>query len=316
MSSQRPLLVVNPNAGGGKAKKVFPEIQPIVERALGAVDVAFTERGGHGIELARRGADEGRPLVVAVGGDGTMNEVVNGVLNAGADARARTAVGFIGQGTGGDFRRTLGIEHRLDRYLEALASGKTRSVDAGKVRYVGTDGKEAERWFVNILSAGMGGLVDRYVADASRLLGPTAAYYGASLRALATIERGRLAASITADGETRDETIATYMIAVCNGRFFGSGMQIAPMAAVDDGKLEVIAIGGNKLALLGLSRAVYSGEHLGRAGTRHFACQRIALTLENAADAADTFLIDCDGEPIGGLPLSIEVVPGALTLRA
>lgn len=314
MSDQRPLLVVNPNAGGGKAKKVFPEIKPVVERALGPVDVVFTERGGHGIALARAAAEEGRSLVVAVGGDGTMNEVASGVLSAGVGAR--TAVGFIGQGTGGDFRRTLGIEHRLDRYVDALAKGTTRAVDAGKVRYVDAAGREAERYFINILSAGMGGLVDRYVADASRLLGPTAAYYGASLRALMTIERGRLRAEVTAGGETRQESISTHMIAICNGRYFGSGMQIAPMAAVDDGKLEVIAIGGNKLALLGLSRAVYSGEHLGRAGTRHFACQRISLTLENAADAAATFLIDCDGEPIGGLPLTVEVLPGALTLRA
>lgn len=316
----RPLLVVNPNAGGGKARRVFPELQPVIDRALGECDVVFTERSGHAIELARDAAAEGRELVVAIGGDGTLNEVANGVLIAqrdGARARARgAAVGFIGQGTGGDFRRSLGIEHRLDRYLEALASGRTRTIDVGKIRYVDTAGKQAERFFVNILSAGMGGLVDRYVAEGSRLLGPTVAYYAASLRALGAIERGRINAKVTRAGAEREERLATYMLAICNGGFFGSGMNIAPMAKVDDGRFEVVCVGGGKLDILTLSRAVYAGAHLGRAGTVHFPCERIALALENARDAGATFLLDCDGEPIGGLPIEVELVPSALTLRA
>lgn len=322
-SGQLPLLIVNPNAGGGKARRVFPDLRPVIERALGPTDVVFTERSAHGIDLARAAAQEGRKLVVAVGGDGTLNEVANGVLTshfgggAAPPEATRTAVGFIGQGTGGDFRRTLGLEHRLDRYLEAIASGRTRAIDVGKIRYRDPRGQSAERYFINILSAGMGGLVDRYVADASRLFGPTLAYYGASLRALANIERGRLKARITEDGTIREETIASYMFAICNGRFFGSGMEMGPMAKPDDGRFEVVSIDGDsKAALLTLSRAIYSGAHLQRSTTRHFGCQRIALELQNAADAAATFLLDCDGEPIGGLPIEVEVVPRVLTLRA
>ena len=107
--------------------------------------------------------------MIAVGGDGTLHEVANGVLDAGVGDR--TAVGYVGQGTGGDFRRTLGIEHRLDAYVEGIASGRRRVVDAGKLRYLARDGKEATRWFVNILSAGMGGLVDRYVSETTKALG-------------------------------------------------------------------------------------------------------------------------------------------------
>lgn len=320
-AATRPLLVVNPNAGGGKARRVFPELQPVIERALGECDVVFTERSGHAIELARDASAEGRELVVAIGGDGTLNEVANGVLIAQREGLSRSlslgaAVGFIGQGTGGDFRRSLGIEHRLDRYLEALASGRTRTVDVGNIRYVDAAGKQVERFFLNVLSAGMGGLVDRYVAEGSRVLGPTVAYYAASLRALGAIERGRVEAKVTSAGAERKERLATYMLAICNGGFFGSGMNIAPMAKIDDGRFEVVCIGGGKLDILTLSRAVYSGAHLGRAGTVHFPCERIALALENAREAGATFLLDCDGEPIGGLPIEVDLVPRALTLRA
>ncbi len=317
MSADKPLLIVNPNAGGGKAKRLFPEIEPVVIRALGAVDVAFTERAGHGIDLARDAARDGRPLVIALGGDGSFNEIVNGVMTGG-EPTTKTAVGFIGQGTGGDFRRTLDVEHRLDKYLEALASGRTRPVDVGRIKYRDHDGKPAERYFVNVMSIGMGGLAVRYVADASRVLGPTLTYYGAALRALVNIDRGRLRARITEDGKTREEEIATYVIAVCNGRYLGAGMHMAPMAKIDDGRFEVVSIGmENKLAFFAaMSLSVYEGKHLEKQGTTHFGCQRLELELLNARDAEKTFLIDCDGEPIGGLPLDVEVVPRAITLRA
>ena len=162
-------------------------MQSVIESRLGAVKIAFTEHAGHGIELARAGAENGHALIVAVGGDGTFNEVVNGVMLS----KCATKVGIIGQGTGGDFSRALGVEHRLDKYLDTLVSGRERKLDVGWLRY--RDGEVMrERYFVNILSAGMGGLVDRYVADASRALGGTAAYFGASVKALVACREGKL----------------------------------------------------------------------------------------------------------------------------
>ena len=118
-----PLLVVNPRSGGGNTGKTFDAMRSAIQRALGELDVELTQHPGHAIALARDAARAGRPLVIALGGDGTFNEVVNGLMQAGTHA---TRVGLIGQGTGGDFRRTLGIEHRLDRYLDRLASGSER----------------------------------------------------------------------------------------------------------------------------------------------------------------------------------------------
>jgi diacylglycerol kinase (ATP) len=302
----KPLLVVNPRSGGGRTGAILPDLRATVERRLGDVDVALTERTGHAIELAEAAAREGRELVIAVGGDGTFSEVVNGVLRGGPETR----VGLVGQGTGGDFRKTLGIEHRLDRYLDAIASGNERTIDVGKARFRGADGDE-ERWFVNILSAGMGGLVDEYVASASRTLGGTAAYFLASTKALVRIRRGNLRCTI--DGET--VRLRSYMIAVCNGRYFGSGMHVAPMAMIDDGKLEVVSMDApSKLAFAAFSRKIYDGSHLRSSDVKHFSCTRVEMDLDNE-DARETFRLDVDGEPLGGLPLSVEIVPRAITLR-
>jgi YegS/Rv2252/BmrU family lipid kinase len=312
--TDRPLLIVNPAAGGGQAAGIVAGLRSVVERRLGAVDIARTDRPGHAIDLAQEAADAGRTRIVAVGGDGTLHEVVNGVL---ASSRAAdVAVGIIGQGTGGDFRRTLGIAHRLDAYVDALAAGRDRSIDVGRLRFEGHDGQVRDRWFVNILSAGLGGLVDRYVAGTTRVLGSRAAYYLASLRALAVGQRGHLRCTVGLAGASRIDDVDSFIVAVCNGAYFGGGMQVAPMASLDDGRFEVVSIDApSKMAFPAYSRRMYRGEHLALAGVRHFPCDRIAMELKSERSRG-VFLLDVDGEPLGGLPLEVELLPRRLRFIA
>jgi YegS/Rv2252/BmrU family lipid kinase len=312
----KPLLVVNPKSGGGATGRTFGAMRGTIERALGPVEVAMTTHGGHGTELARVGAIAGHPLVIAVGGDGTFHEVVNGLMQArsgdyGTKA-ADTRIGLIAQGTGGDFRKTLGLEHRLDKYLDALKSGHERPLDVGKF----TGGGKTNHYFVNILSVGMGGLVDRYVADASRTLGGTVAYFGASVKALINAKLGNVNITVTHEGKTEEHQVRSFMIAICNGAYFGSGMKVAPMAAHDDGAFDLVALGPTSKVGFGVvSRQIYTGAHIGRPGTVHLRGQKFTLDLAND-DARDVFLLDVDGEPMGSLPLTVEVVPKALVLRA
>ncbi len=313
MSTLRPLVIVNPHSGGGRAGRTFPGVRTALERRLGDVDVVFTAQPEHAIDLARDAARAGTRLLVAVGGDGTLHEVANGVLDAGAQG---AAVGYVGQGTGGDFRRTLGLEHALDAYVDAIASGRERRVDVGRLRYRARDGSTRSRWFVNILSAGMGGLVDRYVSETTKALGGKAAYFWASARALVRCRRGRLRCQVSLAGDRHERQLDTYMIAICNGRYFGSGMHVAPMARPDDGRFEVVSMDApGKLAFAAVSQRIYDGAHLSSPGVQHFACDRIAIDLDNEP-ARPVFLLDVDGEPLGGLPLEVELVPGALALRA
>lgn len=300
-------------SGGGATGRTFDATKATIERVLGAVDVAMTERSGHGADLARDGALAGHDLVVAVGGDGTFHEVCNGLMQAREKkSDLRTHVGMIAQGTGGDFRRTLGIEHRLDKYIEAIASGRERTLDIGRF----SGGGKSSHYFVNILSAGMGGLVDRYVASGSRVFGGSAAYFEASFKALINARLGQVECKVTRDGKTEAHRIRSFMIAICNGRYFGGGMHIGPMAAIDDGVFDLVALGAtSKLAFAGSSRAIYSGAHMRNPSTVHLRGQKFELSLLNK-DASDVFLLDVDGEPMGGLPLIVEVVPKALVLRA
>jgi YegS/Rv2252/BmrU family lipid kinase len=309
-----PLLIVNPRSGGGKTGRIFDALRKSVERALGEFDVVFTERGRHAVEFARDAAQDGRELVIAVGGDGTIHEVVNGLMEArDKGVQELPRLGVIGQGTGGDLRRTLGIDHRLDRYLAAISGGRTKRIDVGRASFFSHDGKKASSFFVNILSVGIGGLVDQYVAEASRGLGGSAAYFLCSVRGLLKSDIGHLECTITHKGQDRVEHISTRNLAVCNGRFFGSGMKVAPMAELDDGVFEVVSLGAaNKLRFaIESSSRIYTGEHIGKPGIQHFPCDRISITLKNEA-ISDRFLLDVDGEPLGRLPMDIELIPGAI----
>ncbi len=308
----RPLVIVNPQSGGGRAGRRLHDVTALLERQLGAVDVLSTARPGHAIELASEGAKNGRTLIVAAGGDGTLHEVANGVLDAGRD----TTIGYVGLGTGGDFRRTLGIDHRLDAYVQTIATGRDIAIDVGKVHYRSPDKTRASRWFVNVLSAGMGGLVDRYVADTTKSFGGKMAYFLASARALAACQRGRLRCTVGLEGKQHERRVETFMIAICNGRYFGGGMHVAPMARPNDGRFEVVSMDApSKLAFLAFSRKIYEGRHLSQPGVTHFGCDRIALDLENSG-AEDVFLLDVDGEALGGLPIEIDLAPKALRIRA
>lgn len=307
---------MNPRAGGGKTGEIFDRMRAPIGRALGEFDVQRTEGPRHASDLARDAALAGRETVIAVGGDGSIHEIVNGLMQAREQGAASTRLGIIGQGTGGDFCKTLGLEHRLDQYCAVIARGSTRRIDVGKVSYRTHDGAPAQGYFVNILSAGIGGLVDQLVSGTSKALGGTLAYLAASVRGLLESAVGRLHCKITLEGETREVDLSTRNIAICNGRFFGSGMQVAPMAELDDGLLEVIDLGdAPRLRFAAVSTRMYTGAHIRHPDVRHFRCERIELTLQNQ-EASDRFLLDVDGEPLGRLPISIAVEPRALEVLA
>ena len=347
-----PLLIVNPACGAGDKAHALPHVLTAVEQTLGDTVIRYTARRGHARELALEGSREGYPLIVAVGGDGTFSEVVNGVLAA-ADEAARAAtgtgpapeaatapeiggalkaggatapaaaggapgpaVGLISVGTGGDFRRSLGIDQGYERCIEAIALGRERVVDVGRATFPDMDGNPVDQYFVNVLSAGLGGLVDHYMETMPGVFGGRAGYYLASLRAVMISKERPLQARITWQGETREEVIPAYLIAICNGRWFGGGMDVAPMALPDDGRLEVVTITErNRLYLAGKVRLIYTGRHLDEPTVHHFPCERIELRLDNGAHER-RFLLDVDGDALGSLPLAVEVAPRRLRVRA
>jgi diacylglycerol kinase (ATP) len=308
-----PLCIVNPNSHGGQTGRRAERILDAITERLGTIDVARTERPRHAVELGEQAVRDGRALVISVGGDGTIHEIVNGLMRAPAGSRPRPRLGIVGQGTGGDLRKTLGLEHRLEAYLDAIASGHTRAIDVGHFRYVDHADQPAEAWFVNILSMGMGGLVDRHVARLSRSLPGVLAYFAATAKALKESAVGQLRCTLHQAGSSRELRLSCRNLAICNGRYFGSGMHVAPMALPDDGLLHVVSLGGtgSRIGFALGSLSIYSGKHVHKPDVQVHECQGIDVELENAA-ARERFLLDVDGEPLGKLPVQVDLLPKAL----
>src|ERR1051325_1509404 len=146
--STLPLVIVNPASASGATGRAWPRLASELRTHFGAFAVAFTERGGEAVEIAEREARGGRRLIIACGGDGTINEVLNGILRAGDGVNSETELGVLPSGTGGDFRRTLEVPARAADAARGLREGKTRAIDAGSVRFVNRRGEEETRFFV------------------------------------------------------------------------------------------------------------------------------------------------------------------------
>jgi YegS/Rv2252/BmrU family lipid kinase len=307
------LIIVNPASAGGATGKAWAALASDVRRHFGAFDVTFTERAGDAVSIAEREAQRGRSLIIACGGDGTISETANGILRSGSDA---AALGVLPSGTGGDFRRTLGVPVRQADAARALRDGETRAMDAGRVAYVNERGEEESRFFLNVASFGMGGDVIRRVksraglpAGASRLLGGRLSFAAAALQATLTFEKPEVRVRLDGGRETR---LTVINFCVANARFFGGGMKIAPLAKINDGLFDVVAVGDmGALSILANSYRVYFGTHLGMQDVRHARARRV----EAAPVSGEAVKLEVDGELVGRLPAKFEILPGALRVR-
>lgn len=305
-----PAIVINPMSAGGETRRRWPEVEAALRDALGEFRPLFTERSGHATELARTALREGARLVVAVGGDGTLNEVVNGFFEGDRPVAPEAVLGILPLATGGDCIKTLGTSRRLAEAAHTLAHGTPRAIDLGRLEYLQHDGTRATRYFINITSFGIGGLVDRYVNQSHKLLSGKASFFLATVRASLTYRNARCRITLD-DGPVIQQPI--YIVAVSNGRFFGGGMKIAPDAEMDDGQFDVVTIGDvSMVTMLRHSSKIYRGTHL---GLPHVSVQRARKMVAEPVDAGDEVLLDVDGEAPGRLPARFEIVPRAIRIQ-
>ncbi|MFN2564108.1 MAG: diacylglycerol kinase family protein [Gemmatimonadaceae bacterium] len=298
---------MNPAAAGGATAARWPALASALRAHSGPFRHAMTKAPGDGAAIAEREARAGARLIVACGGDGTISEVAWDILRSGIDAE----LGVLPSGTGGDFRRTLGIPARAADAASVLRNGRTWRIDAGRVEYVGHAGTTESRLFVNVASFGLSGVVARQVGEqVAGRLGGTLAYAAAAVRAW----RGFAAPLVRLRLDGAAEARLTVMsVCVANGRYFGGGMKIAPTALVDDGRLDVVAIedlGG--LTLLTNAHRVYFGTHLGMRQVQHTRAVRVAA---EPAREDDVVPLEVDGDYVGRLPATFEVMPVALRVR-
>ena len=300
--------ILNPRAAGGRAAKLWPKISEVLEQRLGTVKPLFTQRPDHATELTRQALAQGYDLIIAVGGDGTANEVANGFLNDDEPINPNAKVGFIPVGTGGDLQRTLGISSDVDEAAETIATGVPWPIDLGKATLVSHEGKPLSRYFVNLLSFGMGGDVSvRAKKNVFSGLSGKLAFLYATVAVFLTY-RGKKV-RVVLDGNPLSKELLVTNIAIGNGRYHGGGMQPCPRAVMDDGLLEVTTI--RRLGMFEFIRdlpVLYSDDVYQHPKVDHFRATRIR------AESDEITRIEVDGEGLGRLPLEITVLPRILTV--
>ena len=303
----KTLAVVNPAASNGRTARRWPQLKPVLEAHVGPMDVAFTAAQGEGESLAARGIIDGYEAIVSVGGDGTHSEVVNGIFQnyqGEAGDRAPCCLIPITSGTGGDFRKTFGVGPGPDAAIAHLAGGAPRPIDVGEYSYVDREGRPNRRYFLNILSLGLGGLVDEKVNTTSKALGGKASFFIGSFRALMAYRNVNIRLTLDGGEVLERRTVTT---ALANGRFFGGGMMIAPDADPTDGLFDVVVIGDlSKAAMSILSGKIYKGLHVDHPAVEVHRARAVRV------DSDDEALLDVDGEPLGRCPIDVKVLPGAL----
>ena len=308
-----PIVIVNPRSAGGSTRDKWSAIASDLRSHFGPFSVAFTKGPGDGIELARRAVESGRTFVIACGGDGTINEVANGVLQSGSNAE----FGVFPSGTGGDFRRTLGMPNNPREAARALREGHTKPIDVGRVTFTSHDGEQAQRYFLNVSSFGLAAaIIGRVKGDTSLSWLPVDSLRGRASFALSTLQEvvaiGATSVRVRLDGG-EEHGLQTVNFCVANARYFGGGMMIAPEAKLDDGFLDVINIGDINTAKIILNAyTLYRGTHTSLKEVKDTLAKRIEA--RPFADDQEVH-IEVDGELLGRLPAVYEVVPGALRVR-
>lgn len=312
-SELRALVVANPRSANGTLGRRWPQLSRIIEQQLGPFEHRFTGAEGDAPRIVREvlSGGAGYQMIVAMGGDGTISEVVDGFFSTrGEPLGPEVALGVLPYGTGGDFRKTIGAPKQLAAGARSLRGSATTRIDVGRLTHRTASGARRVRHFVNIASFGIGGLVDQLVNTSSKALGGRVSFAVATWRAMRRFRPQR--ARLTLDDRDPCEVLL-HNVAVSNGRFFGGGMQIAPAAALDDGLFDVVTLGPMSMAdLLLRGHRVYRGTHLEMANVT---VERAARVAAEPVDPDEAILLDVDGETPGRLPALFELLPAALRLK-
>lgn len=298
------LFIINPQAGNGAAGRKMAEIKLLARKFFVEHQMLVTDGPGRAKEYARQALEAGVRQVICVGGDGTLNEVVNGLMSLDVAKASRPQLGYLPFGTGSDLAKTAGITTNIENGLRDIATMKGKWVDVGLATYMGHNNQITSRYFINAISFAMGGEVADRVNKSSKAMGGFLTYLLATLTTLISFKKPLIRLQI--DNKV-DRQIVCWHVAVTNGQYQGGGMRIAPDAKIDDGRLRVTVIADPSLLemLLNLPR-LYNGEIYSIEKVFRFSGRKIE------AGSKERVLIEIDGEQGGRLPVKAEIFPLAL----
>jgi len=305
----RTCAIVNPNAGGGRLRRQWPRLLRRLVALTDGLSVQWTTAPRSATVQTRAALRNGFDRILAIGGDGTLHEVVNGFFEERTAIAPEGTLVHLPFGTGVDFRRSLGIPTGLSS-VDQLTSPKVRRIDLIRT-LVTTDTGPQTRYVANIASFGLGGLVVQSMQHlrGSALVGGRLSYLGAILRGLATHVPPLVDLAVD---DAQIGRVRIHNVAVANGHTFGGGLPIAPRARIDDGRLDVVVLRDLPIrTLLRHAHRFYRGTHPGLDGVEIASGRRVvALPVD-----APSVPMDLDGEPFGRLPAVFELVPDALRVQ-
>ena len=305
----KTIVIVNPQAGNGRTEKIWPNIESALEKSIGSFEVLQTTCRGDATDLSRRILAVDTVRIVAVGGDGNLNEVLNGFIENDLPVNPEARLSFVMTGTGCDFQRSLGISGKWQNAAAKLKDAKVRKIDVGKVTYTAADKTQKIRYFDNIASFGLSGAVD-HCLEHSRLrnyLGGSPLFLWATIKTVFTHPNQSIRFRID-DGP--EEEICSRLGLLANGRYFGGAMHAAPEAELDDGLLDLLMLKEISVAkFLWHLPKIYKGTHL---KIPEIFFQKVR---KFTAESSEQVILDIDGESPGYLAATFEVLPKILNLQ-
>ncbi len=305
----KTLVILNPISGNGNGEKLWPQIDAALRGGGLDFDLARSEAPRHAIALAEQAKRAGCETLIAVGGDGIVHEVVNGLMRA-AGGEATGTLAVIPVGSGNDFAKMIPLPHNWQEAVRRIFTGNTRWFDVGKLTAdkPAVGGDPGPRYFDNTFDTGFGAYVSMH-SHTAHLTG-TAMYLVAILKTLANYSVPRL--KIEFADHTMIEQTSTMTVAAI-GKCFGGGFWIAPNAEVDDGLFDVMVVQGlGRIGILSLLPKVMKGTHVGDPRVKFFQSPRIII------ESPDPLPVECDGEVpwVDAHRLEIEVLPKRLRVIA
>lgn len=297
-------LIVNPTAGNGRVATLLPRLTGALAAGGLEFDVSQTTDVAEAQRVARAALDGGVRYLIAVGGDGTVHHVVNGMFRERHPIAADAVLGVCGTGSGSDFVRNFGLDRSVDVVARHLLTSHTLTIDVGVVEYTDKNGQRAERLFVNVAEAGYGAEVVKRAARLPRRLGRLR-YLLAAWASIAVVSRPQ--AQVSVDFTTR--TLPLVELVVANGQFFGGGMKVAPRAIPQDGRFSVLAFTGSRSQVFMLTTQLYAGEHLPHPEIVEYQSATCGVT------ATTPLPIEADGEVLGTTPARFSILKRSLRLK-
>ncbi|MFC1987039.1 diacylglycerol/lipid kinase family protein [Chloroflexota bacterium] len=306
MSKQYARAIVNPAAGGHSTYREWPAIKKHLSDKGLSFDCVYTEGAGHAMELAREAASTDYRYLIAVGGDGTVNEVVNGILNS--TGSHNTILGIVSAGTTCSFARSVGIPLDPISSCRLLTSQNRLSIDVGTVEYI-SEGQKLHRYFVNEADIGLGATMVEASKNITNYFGRKINYLPHILGGVASLFSYKNKHITLCVEDEREDIYDCAMLVIANGNHFGGGMHIAPDAKPNDGLLDMVIFGDmGKSELMKIWPMTYKGHHVSHDKVRMQKIRNVAI------QCAEKILVEADGELLGEGPVSFSVVPSALNI--